>query len=138
MLMRNVSLARRLFLNILLALTFAFTSNAVLAESTIDPENLPPWLSPELLVHIVAMDLDDSQKEVFRMALTECLTGMQSIVQREIRKGGVDIPRRIKRGINREYSMLDDRMKATLAEPQLGSWANYLEGLKATMAERAG
>jgi hypothetical protein len=63
---------------------------------------------------------------------------MQSIVQREIRKGGVDIPRRIKRGINREYSMLDDRMKATLAEPQLGSWANYLEGLKATMAERAG
>ncbi|MBT5152978.1 MAG: hypothetical protein HOM44_02715 [Gammaproteobacteria bacterium] len=136
--MRNVSLARRLFLNILLALTFAFTSNAVLAESTIDPENLPPWLSPELLVHIVAMDLDDSQKEVFRMALTECLTGMQSIVQREIRKGGVDIPRRIKRGINREYSMLDDRMKATLAEPQLGSWANYLEGLKATMAERAG
>ncbi|MBT3626364.1 MAG: hypothetical protein HN526_19875 [Gammaproteobacteria bacterium] len=138
MLMRNVSLARRLFLNILLALTFAFTSNAVLAESTIDPENLPPWLSPELLVHIVAMDLDDSQKEVFRKALTECLTGMQSIVQREIRKGGVDIPRRIKRGINREYSMLDDRMKATLAEPQLGSWANYLEGLKATMAERAG
>ncbi|MBT5685167.1 MAG: hypothetical protein HON77_03810 [Gammaproteobacteria bacterium] len=136
--MRNVSLARRLFLNILLALTFAFTSNAVLAESTIDPENLPPWLSPELLVHIVAMDLDDSQKEVFRKALTECLTGMQSIVQREIRKGGVDIPRRIKRGINREYSMLDDRMKATLAEPQLGSWANYLEGLKATMAERAG
>ena len=138
MLMRNVSLARRLFLNILLALTFAFTSNAVLAESTIDPENLPPWLSPELLVHIVAMDLDDAQKEVFRKALTECLTGMQSIVQREIRKGGVDIPRRIKRGINREYSMLDDRMKATLAEPQLGSWANYLEGLKATMAERAG
>jgi len=138
MLMRNVSLASRLFLNILLALTFAFTSNAVLAESTIDPENLPPWLSPELLVHIVAMDLDDSQKEVFRKALTECLTGMQSIVQREIRKGGVDIPRRIKRGINREYSMLDDRMKATLAEPQLGSWANYLEGLKATMAERAG
>ena len=138
MLMRNVSLARRLFLNILLALTFAFTSNAVLAESTIDPENLPPWLSPELLVHIVAMDLDDSQKEVFRKALTECLTGMQSIVQREIRKGGVDIPRRIKRGVNREYSMLDDRMKATLAEPQLGSWANYLEGLKATMAERAG
>ena len=138
MLMRNVSLARCLILNIFFALTFAFTSNAVLAESTIDPENLPPWLSPELLVHIVAMDLDDSQKEVFRMALTECLTGMQSIVQREIRKGGVDIPRRIKRGINREYSMLDDRMKATLTEPQLGSWANYLEGLKATMAERAG
>ena len=138
MLMRNVSLARCLILNIFFALTFAFTSNAVLAESTIDPENLPPWLSPELLVHIVAMDLDDSQKEVFRMALTECLTGMQSIFQREIRKGGVDIPRRIKRGINREYSMLDDRMKATLAEPQLGSWANYLEGLKATMAERAG
>ena len=137
MLMENVSLACRHFLSIFLVLIFAFTSNAVLAEPTIDPENLPPWLNPELLVHIVAMDLDDSQKEEFREALTECLTGMQNIVQREIRKGGVDIPRRIKRGINREYSKLDNRMKATLAEPQLEPWASYLEGLKVAMAESA-
>ena len=137
MLIRNVSLARYLILNIFFALTFAFTSNTVLAESTIDPENLPPWLSPELLAHIVAMDLDDSQKEEFREALTECLTRMQSIVQREIRKGGVDIPRRIKRAINREYGKLDNRMKAALAEPQLEPWASYLEGLKIAMAENA-
>ena len=137
MLMRNVSLVRCLILNIFFALTLAFTSNAVFAESTIDPENLPPWLSTELLVHIVAMDLDDSQKEEFRGALTECLTRMQSIVQREIRKGGVDIPRRIKRAINREYGKLDNRMKAALAEPQLEPWASYLEGLKIAMAENA-
>ncbi len=137
MLMQKVSLLHRHFLSIFLSLIFALTANAGLAESTIDPENLPPWLSPELLVHIVAMDLDDSQKEEFREALSECLTGMQSIVQREIRKGGVDIPRRIKRGINREYSELDNRMKATLTEPQLEPWASYLEGLKVAMAESA-
>jgi hypothetical protein len=83
------------------------------------------------------MDLNESQKAEFREALIECFSGLQRVVQREIRKGGVDIPRRIKRATNREYSKLDKRMKASLAEPQLEPWANYLEGLKVAMAESA-
>ncbi|MFP6804379.1 MAG: hypothetical protein VCA12_14740 [Pseudomonadales bacterium] len=118
-------------------LILAITSSAGHAESAIDPANLPPWLKPELLVHLVAMDLNESQKAEFREALIECFSGLQRVVQREIRKGGVDIPRRIKRATNREYSKLDKRMKASLAEPQLEPWANYLEGLKVAMAESA-
>ncbi len=137
MLTPNFSLPRRHLLSSLLMLILAITSSAGHAESAIDPANLPPWLKPELLVHLVAMDLNESQKAEFREALTECLTGLQSVVQREIRKGGVDIPRRIKRATNREYSKLDKRMKASLAEPQLAPWASYLEGLKVAMAESA-
>ena len=60
------------------------------AESAITLENLPPWLKPELLVHISAMDMNESQNIKFREALKECLSGMQRAVKREIRKGGVN------------------------------------------------
>ena len=130
-------LARRHLLSSLLMLILAITSSTAHAESAIAPEDLPPWLKPELLVHIVAMDLNESQKTEFREALTECLSGLQRVVQREIRKGGVDIRKRIKRGTNRQYSKLDKRMKASLSEPQLAPWASYLEGLKVAIAESA-
>ena len=106
-------------------------------ESEITPEDLPPWLKPELLVHIAAMNMNEDQNIEFREALKECLVGLQRVVQREIRKGGVNIPKRIERGINRQYGEFDKRMKESLSEPQYQSWENYLEGLKVVMAESA-
>ena len=106
-------------------------------ESEITPEDLPPWLKPELLVHIASMNMNEDQSNEFREALKECLVGLQRVVQREIRKGGVNIPKRIERGINRQYGEFDKRMKKSLSEPQYQSWENYLEGLKVVMAENA-
>ena len=106
-------------------------------ESEITPEDLPPWLKPELLVHIASMNMNEDQNNEFREALKECLVGLQRVVQREIRKGGVNIPKRIERGINRQYGEFDKRMKKSLSEPQYQSWENYLEGLKVVMAESA-
>ena len=106
-------------------------------ESEITPEDLPPWLKPELLVHIAAMNMNEDQNIEFREALKECLVGLQRVVQREIRKGGVNIPKRIERGMNRQYGEFDKRMKESLSEPQYQSWENYLEGLKLVMAESA-
>ena len=105
-------------------------------ESEITPEDLPPWLKPELLVHIASMNMNEDQNNEFREALKECLVGLQRVVQREIRKGGVNIPKRIERGINREYGDFDKRMKKSLSESQYQSWENYLEGLKEVMAEK--
>ena len=109
----------------------------VWTESEITPEDLPPWLKPELLVHIAAMNMNEDQNIEFREALKECLVGLQRVVQREIRKGGVNIPKRIERGINRQYGEFDKRMKESLSEPQYQSWENYLEGLKLVMAQSA-
>ena len=109
----------------------------VWTESEITPEDLPPWLKPELLVHIAAMNMNEDQNIEFREALKECLVGLQRVVQREIRKGGVNIPKRIERGIDRQYGEFDKRMKESLSEPQYQSWENYLEGLKLVMAESA-
>ena len=114
-----------------------FWTATLSAESTITAEDLPPWLQPKLLVHIAAMEMDDAQNIEFREALKECLTGLQQVVQREIRKGGVNIPKRIERGIKRQYSELDKRMKGSLKEPQIEHWTNYLEGLKLVMREQA-
>jgi hypothetical protein len=111
--------------------------SAVYAESEIAAEDLPPWLQPDLLVHMVAMDLNEAQKIEFREALTECLRGLQQVVRREIQRGGVDIPKRIKRGTNRQYKNFDLRMRASLSDPQLVSWASYLAGLKVAMAQSA-
>ena len=97
-------------------------------ESEITPEDLPPWLKPELLVHIASMNMNEDQNNEFREALKECLVGLQRVVQREIRKGGVNIPKRIERGINRQYGEFDKRMKKSLSEPQYQSWENYLKG----------
>ena len=106
-------------------------------ESEITPEDLPPWLKPELLVHIASMNMNEDQNNEFREALKECLVGLQRVIQREIRKGGVNIPKRIERGINRQYGEFDKRMKKSLSEPQYQSWENYLKGLKVVMAESA-
>ena len=106
-------------------------------ESEITPEDLPPWLKPELLIHIASMNMNEDQNNEFREALKECLVGLQRVVQREIRKGGVNIPKRIERGINRQYGEFDKRMKKSLSEPQYQSWENYLKGLKVVMAESA-
>lgn len=107
------------------------------AESAIAPEDLPPWLQPKLLVHIAAMEMDDKQNDEFREALKECLTGLQQVVQREIRKGGVNIPKRIERGIKRQYSDFDTRMRLSLSESQIEPWSQYLEGLKQVMSQTA-
>ena len=114
-----------------------FWTATLSAESTITAEDLPPWLQPKLLVHIAAMEMNNAQNIEFREALKECLTGLQQVVQREIRKGGVNIPKRIERGINRQYNELDKRMKNTLKEPQIEHWTSYLEGLKIVMKEQA-
>ena len=81
--------------------------------------------------------MNEDQNLEFREALKVCLVGLQRVVQREIRKGGVNIPKRIARGINREYGDFDKRMKKSLSESQYQSWENYLEGLKEVMAKSA-
>ena len=107
------------------------------ADDSVPPKNLPPWLSPELVVHISAMEMTEYQSTEFREGLMDCLSGLQSVVQREIRKGGVNIPKRIKRGISREYSKFDERMKSELEEEQVVHWELYLEGLKKLMEENS-
>ena len=87
--------------------------------------------------YLIGKGINDAQNIQFREALKECLTGLQQVVQREIRKGGVNIPKRIERGIKRQYNELDKRMKNTLKEPQIEHWTNYLEGLKVVMREQA-
>ena len=125
------------FLKKLILFVGIFWTATLAAESTITAEDLPPWLQPKLLVHIAAMEMNGAQNIEFREALKECLTGLQLVVQREIRKGGVNIPKRIERGINRQYNELDKRMKNTLKEPQIEHWTSYLEGLKIVMREQA-
>jgi hypothetical protein len=126
----------RVLINKLLLISTMFMVASSWAESEITAEDLPLWLKPELLVHLSAMKMNESQNLEFREALKECLTGMQRVVQREIRKGGVNIPKRIERGINRQYSDFDKHMKENLTEPQLEPWTRYLEGLKVVMAEQ--
>tara|TARA_X000000368_G_scaffold37145_1_gene27096 strand:+ start:501 stop:893 length:393 start_codon:yes stop_codon:yes gene_type:complete len=121
----------------IILLLWIMMATSASTESAITPEDLPPWLKPELLIHIAAMDMNELQNNEFREGLNECLTGLQRVVQREIRKGGVNIPKRIQRGINRQYNNFDERMKTTLKKPQIEPWTNYLEGLKDVMAERA-
>ena len=107
------------------------------ADDLVSSKNLPPWLSPELVVHISAMEMTEDQSTEFREGLMNCLSGLQSVVQREIRKGGVNIPKRIKRGISREYSKFDKRMKSELEEEQVVHWELYLEGLKLVMEKNS-
>ena len=107
------------------------------ADDSVSPKNLPPWLGPELVIHISAMEMNEYQSTEFREGLMDCLSGLQSVVQREIRKGGVNIPKRIKRGISREYSKFDERMKSELKEEQVVHWELYLEGLKKLMEENS-
>mgnify|MGYP000008695406 FL=1 len=120
-----------------LALSLMFLASLGQAESAITANDLPPWFKPELQVHLVAMDLNSDQKTEFREGLTECLSGLQGIVRKEIRRGGVDIPKRIKRAVNRQYAKFDKRMKASLTDLQEMHWTQYLEGLKVVMAAQA-
>ena len=124
-------------INTFLALSLTLLASLGQAESAIKANDLPPWFKPELQVHLVAMDLNFDQKTEFREGLTECLSGLQGIIQKEIRRGGVDIPKRIKRAVNRQYAKFDKRMKASLTDPQEMHWTQYLEGLKVVMGAQA-
>ena len=125
-------------INTFLALSLTLLASLGQAESAITANDLPPWFKPELQVHLVAMDLNFDQKTEFREGLTECLSGLQGIIQKEVRRGGVDIPKRIKRAVNRQYAKFDKRMKASLTDPQEMHWTQYLEGLKVVMVAQAG
>ena len=124
-------------INTFLALSLTLLASLGQAESAIKANDLPPWFKPELQVHLVAMDLNFDQKTEFREGLTECLSGLQGIIQKEVRRGGVDIPKRIKRAVNRQYAKFDKRMKASLTDPQEMHWTQYLEGLKVAMVAQA-
>ncbi len=124
-------------INTFLALSLTLLASLGQAESAIKANDLPPWFKPELQVHLVAMDLNFDQKTEFREGLTECLSGLQGIIQKEIRRGGVDIPKRIKRAVNRQYAKFDKRMKASLTDPQEMHWTQYLEGLKVVIVAQA-
>ena len=124
----------RILINTFIALGLALFASLGQAESTMTANDLPLWFKPELQVHLVAMNLNPEQKTEFREGLTDCLGGLQGIIQKEIRRGGTDIPKRIKRATKRQYAKFDKRMKASLAETQEMHWTQYLEGLKVVMA----
>lgn len=127
----------RTLINTFLALGLTLFASLGQAESAMTANDLPPWFKPELQRHLVAMNLNTEQKTEFREGLTECLGGLQGIVQKEIRRGGTDVPKRIKRATNRQYAKFDKRMKASLTETQEMHWTQYLEGLKVVMAAQA-
>ena len=127
----------RTLINTLLTLSLTLFASLGQAESALTATDLPPWFKPELQVHLVAMALNSDQKTEFREGLTDCLSGLQGILQKEIRRGGADITKRIKRATNRQYGKFDKRMKASLAPPQVVHWTQYLEGLKVVMAAQA-
>ena len=64
-------------ITLILAIFFTFS---LWAESKITANDLPPWLKPELLVHISAMEMNEKQNIEFRESLKECLTGLQKVV----------------------------------------------------------
>lgn len=126
----------RTLINVLLALSLMLTASLTQAASALTAKDLPPWFQPELQAHLVAMELDSAQKTAFREALTDCLSGLQGILEREIRRGGTDIPKRIERATNRQFAKFDKRMSASLTDAQTVHWTHYLEGLKVVMAEQ--
>ncbi len=105
------------------------------AASSIDPEQLPPFMKPELLAHIVAMDMTDTQKATFRSALGTCVSSLPGIIQKEIRRGGTDIPKRVQRAVNRKFNAFDKSVRKTLNEDQMAHWSDYFEGFKTAMSE---
>ena len=132
--MYSINTKQRYFKGFIFFLSLFFVTSSW-SEQKITPEDLPPWLKPELLVHLAAMRMNDSQNMEFREGLKECLTGLNGVVKREMRKGGVNIPKRIERGINRQYKKLDERMRISLQPSQIESWELYLDGLKKVMSE---
>ncbi len=110
-------------------------TSLVHAETTVDPEQLPPWMQPEQLALIVAVDMDDPQKAVFKNALSDCVSGLPEAIQRTLRKGGADLPKKVTRAVNRQFSKFDKTMRKELREEQTEAWEAYMTAFKSTMRE---
>ena len=110
-------------------------TSLVHAETTVDPEQLPPWMQPEQLALIVAVDMDDPQKAVFKDALSDCVSGLPEAIQRTLRKGGADLPKKVRRAVNRQFSKFDKTMRKELREEQTEAWDAYMTAFKSTMRE---
>jgi hypothetical protein len=127
-----VSLSTTLLLYVASLVTIG-TASIAQAETAIDPEQLPPWMQPEQLALIVAVDMDDPQKATFKDALSSCVSGLPEAIQRTLRKGGADLPKKIKRAVNREFSKFDKTMRKVLREEQTEAWGAYMAAFKTTM-----
>lgn len=123
------------FFSVITGCLMLFASVTSSVAETVNAENLPPFMKPELLAHIVAMDMTDDQKQVFRASLGDCVSSLPGVIQREIRRGGTDIPKRVRRATNRKFNAFDKAVSKTLTAEQRTHWSKYFEGFKTAMTE---
>ncbi|MGB1756002.1 MAG: hypothetical protein ACPHHQ_04315 [Pseudomonadales bacterium] len=110
-------------------------NSLVHAETTVDTQQLPPYMQPEQLALIVAINMDDAQKAVFKDALTNCVSGIPDAIRRTMRKGGADLPKKVRRAIDREFSKFDKAMLKTLRQDQTEAWGTYLTSFESVMKD---
>ena len=94
----------------------------------------PAWMSQAVVESLIALQLNDDQKAIFRQALAVCLNDIQANVHKITKRGGFDQARKIKRANKRPWRIFKQTMMSNLTDAQKPLFDAYLLHQKATIA----
>lgn len=94
----------------------------------------PAWMSQAVVESLIALQLNDSQKAIFRQTLAVCLNDIQANVHKITKRGGFDQARKIKRANKRPWRIFKQTMMSNLTDAQKPLFDAYLEHQKAAIA----
>jgi Spy/CpxP family protein refolding chaperone len=101
------------------------------AATQIAPENLPAWMSPQVINAAVQINMNEAQQAQFRQIVGDYVTRHYAMIQQEAKKGAPNLDMTIKSKDKALVHKMDDEMHKVLTPEQYPAYDNYKKVLRA-------
>ena len=103
---------------------------------TVQAEQAPPWLQPEVVEAYVDIGLTDEQKPMFQKALIDYLQKSNRAIQSAINNNKGNLEREIRRRFKKQTKRWSKNAAEFLTEEQYPKFEAYRDTLVASMSKR--
>ena len=92
-------------------------------------QQLPPWMTADVIKAAVAMNMTDAQKPEFNKAVGQFITDHFAMIQKEIKRSAPNLDMTIKSRDKALIHTLDDNVHKILTQEQWPEYENYKDAL---------
>lgn len=92
-------------------------------------QELPPWVTADVIKAAVAMNMTDMQKPEFNKAVGQFITDHFAMIQKEIKRNAPDLDMRLKSRDKALVHKMDKAVHKVLTPEQLPAYEDYKDAL---------
>jgi hypothetical protein len=117
------------------AVLLGFASIAAAEDAATPPtaptplQQLPPWMTADVVKSFIAMNMTEAQKPEFNKAVGQFITDHFAMIQKEIKRSAPNLDMTIKSRDKALVHTLDNDVHKILTQEQLPAYENYKDAL---------